>query len=148
MSEPFLQFEQTHRFLSIEQLCGDRGTCSVTCNSTSNIALRHTCFSAQLRDQIMIEARLSDRPHTVEKQEVHDFAGFWFAELGLRWTNFLLGVDGLSHDPVHGLCKGCSSCSLGHPESRPAIQRLGASARTPMLPRGHQGPLKKEDDKR
>jgi hypothetical protein len=50
MSEPFLQFEQTHRLLSIEQLRGDRGPGSVTCNWAANIALRYTSFSAQLGD--------------------------------------------------------------------------------------------------
>src|SRR5437660_5987794 len=136
MSEPILQFEQTHRLLSIEQLRGDRGPRSLTCNSPANIALGHACFSAQLGDQIMIEACLSNWPHAVEKQEVHHFTGFRVAELGLRRTNLLPCVDGLSHHSVHWLAKGCS-CLIHwdvQKAHRRSIALLPAPAPDPQSP--------------
>src|SRR5215471_21355423 len=47
MPKPFLQLKQTHRFLGVEELSGDRRARPMTCNRATDVMLRYARFSTE-----------------------------------------------------------------------------------------------------
>src|SRR6266404_4890534 len=112
MPQPFLQLEQAHWLLRIEQLRGDGRSCPMTRNFPAKVVLGYTCFATQPWNEPFVHIADPGLSHLVKEQEVDHLPCFVIAQLRLWRPHLLPCIDRLTHRLVNGLRK--SRASLVH----------------------------------
>src|SRR6202011_4330642 len=75
VSEPCLQLEQRHRLFGVVELAGDGGAGAVAGDLAADVGGGDTGFSAQRRDDRVVDVDLGDGLGAHAKQHVDVFAG-------------------------------------------------------------------------
>src|SRR5262249_23594121 len=105
MTQPFLELEEGHGLLCIEQLSGDSGARPVAGDLAARIAVWHPGFAAEERNERRVQVVMPNPVSPIGEQKVYDLPCLAVDRRRLLRTRFLPRLDRFTHHAVHRLAK-------------------------------------------
>ena len=138
MTEPLLEFEERQRLPGVTELRGDGGAGPVAGNVAPRVTDGDAGFTAEPRDQRLIQVLLCQALPAIKEEEVHHLSGLRVDGQRLRRSDVLPGQHGLPDHAVDRL--GECRTRLVHwqvKQTDPLLGTLCVSGCRVFLPTSH-----------